>query len=225
MTSPDYAAARLHMIESQFRPSGVSDLNVLKAFATTPREMFLPPKRRFLAYSDEPVEVLPGNGGKAARALMQPLILARLMQHAELRPGQRVLDVGAGPGYTAAILAKLGCVVFAVEDSPELLASARATLAELGLEGVTIVEGALAAGAPEHQPFHVILINGGIETEPEALLSQLAEGGRLYAVCGPEREASATVFLKAGGSISRRALFDAWARPLPGFEARPEFVF
>jgi protein-L-isoaspartate(D-aspartate) O-methyltransferase len=225
MTSFDYAAARSHMIESQLRPNGVRDIPVLRAFATTPREIFIPQERRFLAYSDEAVEVAPQVGASRARYLMQPMILARILQHAALRPDDKVLVVGAATGYSAALIAKLGARVVAVEENGALLALARAALEEAGASGVDLVEGPLVEGAAGHQPFDVILLDGGTEIAPEGLFAQLKDGGRLFTVFGPERDAEATVFTKVKETVSRRALFDAGAKILPGFEAKPVFVF
>ncbi len=225
MSTFDYAAARTAMIESQLRPSGVRDVPVLRAFATTPRELFLPLERRFLAYSDEQVEIAPAKSGKPARHLMQPVILARLIQQAAVKPTDRVLNVACGTGYPAALLAQLAGTVVAVEEDGELAASARKILRELGHDNVTVIEGPLTEGAPEQAPFDMILVSGGIEVEPGRLFAQLKDGGRLFAVFGPERDGDAVVFTKAGSSVSKRPLFDAGACVLPGFEARPAFVF
>lgn len=221
----DYAASRTAMIESQLRPNGVRDIPVLRAFALTPREVFLPAERRFLAYSDEPVLLSPAKGDRPARHLMQPMILAKLLQEAELRPDDKVLDVACATGYSAALLAHLTSNVIALEEEPELAAAARKHLKDLGHENVTVVEGPLTGGAPEHQPFDVIFINGGIEVEPESLYGQLKEGGRIYTVFGPEVDGEASVFTKVNDVVSRRGLFDASACILPGFEAKPAFVF
>lgn len=225
MTSFDYAAARSHMIESQLRPNGVRDIPVLRAFATTPREVFIPQERRFLAYSDEAIEVARQMGTSRARYLMQPMVLARLLQHAALRPDDKVLVVGAATGYSAAVIARLGASVVAVEEDEALLAMARTALDQAGAASVELVKGPLVDGASGQGPFDVILLDGGTEIAPESLFAQLKDGGRLFTVFGPERDADATVFTKVQDAVSRRALFDAGAKILPGFEAKPVFVF
>lgn len=225
MTTFDYAAARTAMIESQLRPNGVRDIEVLRAFATTLRELFLPEDRRFLAYSEETVEVAARKDGRPARHLMQTMVFAKLVQHAAITPNDRVLDVGCATGYSAAILGKLARRVVALEEDKALAARAKTLMRELRMEAVEVVEGPLTAGAPEQAPFDVILASGRIEVEPESLLSQLKDGGHLFAVFGPERDSDATVFTKVNGTVSRRPLFDAGASLLPGFAAKPVFVF
>jgi protein-L-isoaspartate(D-aspartate) O-methyltransferase len=223
MSHFDFAAARTAMIESQLRPNGVREIPVLRAFATLPREIFLPEDRRFLAYSDTAIKL--GGGKERGRTLLQPTVLARLVQEAALGAKSKVLDVGSATGYSAAILSTLAGEVIAVEEDEKLAKVAERLLAERGAGNVRLVAAPLTEGAPDHRPFDVIFLNGGVEVQPKTLLAQLKDGGRLFTIFGPERDGEASEFIKVGESVSRRPLFDAAADILPGFEAKPAFVF
>lgn len=215
----DYAAARQHMIDSQIRTSKVTDERLIAALSTMPREAFLPEASRGLAYVDRPVPV--GTG----RWLTEPMILARLIQIAQLKPSDKVLVVGGGLGYAGAVLAQIAASVVMVESDSELLARARATLGRLGLRNAVLEEGLLAQGHVKLAPYDVILIDGGVEQVPLMLSDQLATDGRLVTVVLERGIGRATIMHKTGGTISRRIAFDAAAALLPGFETPARFVF
>jgi protein-L-isoaspartate(D-aspartate) O-methyltransferase len=215
----DYAAARLNMVESQIRPNRVVDGPLLEAFARLPRERFVPPQLRGRAYVDEDV---PLGGG---RCLMEPMVLARLLQVAAIEPGDIVLDVGCATGYAAAVMARLANTVVGLESDKALIAQAVQALAELGIDNVAIVEGRLTEGCPKQAPYNAILIDGGAEFVPQAILDQLAEGGRLVAVLGQGSPRRATLMERIGGTVSSRPLFEASVAPLPGFSRDPGFIF
>jgi protein-L-isoaspartate(D-aspartate) O-methyltransferase len=215
----NFAAARHNMVESQLRTNKVNDPAVLEAFDSVPREMFAPPERRSLAYVDEDLAIARG------RYLMEPMVLARLVQLAVLRPSARALDVGCGSGYSSAILARVAASVVALESEPALARQARAALAELGLGNAHVVEGELPSGWPSGAPYDAILINGMIEVLPPALIEQLAEGGRLACVQRRDGVGRATVMTKIDGVASSRVVFEAAVPPLPGFLAPAGFVF
>lgn len=216
----DYAAARLNMVEGQLRTNGITDPGVVEAFLGVPRERFVPEPLRGIAYVDEDVPL--GN----SRYLMEPLVLARLIQLAQTRPDERVLFVGAGTGYGVAILARLVGSVIAVEPDGRLAAEARRHLAVLGASNAMVVEGPLPQGHEPGAPYDVILFGGGIAEVPEAIAEQLAEGGRLVAVIKPDEQVGqATVMTRTGRMVSRRPSFDAATPLLPGLEAQPSFVF
>jgi protein-L-isoaspartate(D-aspartate) O-methyltransferase len=226
----DFEKARATMVESQLRPDKVTDRRLLAAFSTLPRERFLPPAKRQLAYSDAALEVWPSFDGGPARFLLPPVVLARLIQLASVEPGDAVLDIGCATGYSTALLAGLGRSVTAVEAEPELAAAARETLHELGIGNATVLEGDLSRGAPEAGPFDVILLNGSVTEVPDTLLAQLKEGGRLSAVVaagreGRPRQGQAFLFVKVDGEASGVPHFDANAKPLPGFALSPSFTF
>jgi len=209
-------AARLHMIDSQIRPSDVTDPQVLAAFGAVAREGYIPRAARALAYADVPVEVAPG------RFLLEPRCFAKLLQLAAITPDDRILDVGCATGYSSAVLARLGGKVIALEQDADLL---RIANDGLSLGNVTLVQGALIEGAKAEGPFDVIIVEGAIEQTPDTLLSQLAEGGRLVAVMNDGPQGKATLFLKENGGIGRRAAFDAAAPVLAGFKKMMGFVF
>ena len=212
-----FDAARLHMIDSQIRPSDVTDPQVLAAFGAVAREGYVPRAARALAYADVPVEVAQG------RFLLEPRCFAKLLQLAAIRPDDRILDVGCATGYSSAVLARLGGKVIALEQDADLL---RIATEGLSNSNVTLVQGALIEGARQEGPFNVIVVEGAIEQVPETLLSQLAEGGRLVVVMNDDGpQGKATLFLKEHGGIGRRAVFDAAAPLLAGFKKAMGFIF
>ena len=216
----DFATARSTMVESQIRTNKVTDAGVLAAFEATPRERFLPESRARVAYVDEDLEVAPG------RFLMEPMVLARLLQAAEVETGDVVLDVGCTTGYSSALLAKLAGTVVALESDPALCDRANEILQDLGIDNAVAVSGELNEGYAKQAPYNVILLGGAVAQVPEAMLSQVAEGGRLVTVMAPQPHLGQAVLIrKSAGTTSRRVLFDASVRQLPGFAAAPGFVF
>jgi protein-L-isoaspartate(D-aspartate) O-methyltransferase len=215
-----FEAARIRMIESQLQPNKVSDERVLRAFASTRRELFVPEHLRRVAYIDED---LPLGGG---RYLMEPMVAARLLQAAEVVPTDTALVVGAGTGYEAAVTGALARNVIAVEEDPELARRARAALVDHAIAVVNVVEGPLRDGYRARAPYEVILFGGAIVEVPTEIASQLAEGGRLLAVVRPENAVGrATLTTRTGGVLARRVIFDAATPALPGFSPKPAFVF
>jgi protein-L-isoaspartate(D-aspartate) O-methyltransferase len=215
----DWAEARKRMVDGQLRPNRVTESRLLAAFQDLPRHPFVPEAMRARSHADQDVP-LPGG-----RALLAPMKLARLLQFAAVRPGERVLVAAAGAGYAAALLARLGAQVSAVEDAPELLALARAALPDAA-PGLRIEAADPAAGWPERAPYDVILIEGAVPSLPEALVAQLAEGGRLVTVLRPPGSPGVAVLARrAGGAVSTLDLFDCTAPALPAFAPRPAFAF
>jgi len=209
---PDYAAARLAMIESQLRPEGVTDPAVLGAMGAVEREQFLPESTRSVAYSDRAAGL--GNG----RFLPPPAVLGQLLTQMMPERGQRALVVGAATGYSAAVLARMGLEVVALESSEELAARAR----ELGID---VVEGPLEAGWPKSAPYDQILIDGAVEAIPDAIIDQLAEGGRLGTALIDRGIARLIVGRKVGGAFGYLSLGDAGTPALPGFSRPKAFIF
>ncbi len=216
----DFAAARWNMVESQLRTNKVTDLRVLDAFENVPRELFVPEPLRGIAYIDEDVAL---GGG---RFVMEPRVLARLLQAAQPGPEDMALDLGCGSGYATAILSRLVATVVALEDDAALAEAANGTLDALEIDNAVVVEGRLAAGYPKLAPYNVILLGGAVAEIPTAIADQLAEDGRLVTVvsAGPGL-GRATLMRRDGGVISSRVLYDASLPVLPGFEAEPGFVF
>lgn len=185
-----------------------------------PREAFVPPHLRGSAYVDEDLPI--GDG----RFLMEPMVLARLVQALDITANDVALDVGCGTGYSAAVLARIATTVVAIESDSALIAKASGILSSLGVDNVVMVEGQLAAGYPCQAPYDVIFVDGAIPTVPRALFDQLAEGGRLAAVVVASGAfGKATLFAKKGGIVGGRILFDANVAPLAGFKTDAEFVF
>lgn len=216
----DYAAARLNMVEGQIKPNKVIDQALIDAMMAVPRERFVPADRRGVAYVDEDVAV---GGG---RVLMEPRVLGRLLNDARITPDSRVLIVGAGTGYSAALISRLAGKVVALEEDKTLLAAARGTLAELGAQRVIAAEGRLAEGWAAEGPYDVILVDGAVADVPAALVAQLAPGGRLLTVVDDgDRVGRAMLVSAVDGVVSQRPLFDAATATLPGFERKPAFQF
>jgi protein-L-isoaspartate(D-aspartate) O-methyltransferase len=209
---PDFRAARAAMVESQLRPQGVTDPAVLDAMGSIAREKFLPPETRPLAYVDRGVSM--GEG----RFLPAPAVLGSLLTQMTPRRGQRALIVGAGTGYSAAVLAAIGLSVTALESSAALAASARDN-------NVDVVEGPLEAGWKKGAPFDQILFDGAVEHIPDALIAQLADGGRLGAGLFDRGITRLIVGRKVGGAFGYLSLSDAGVPALPGFARPKSFTF
>lgn len=216
----DMQAARTLMVDGQVRPNKVTDPRVLEAMRRIPRERFVPPRLAFLAYSDADVPL--GRG----RVLTEPMVIARLVQAAAARPGERALVVAAGSGYGAALLAACGASVTALEDDPDLLALARAALPESGA-GVTLVAGPIAAGWPDGAPYDIVLIDGAVEDIPDAIVAQVrAQGGRLVAIrTVAGRVGQAVLGEPTADGLAVQPLFDCATALLPAMRRTPGFAF
>jgi len=217
----DFAAARRNMVDGQVRPADVSDLRVIAAMLEVPREQFVAPALAGLAYLDFDVPV--GGGDKPARRLIKPMVLAKLIQAADLKATDRVLDVGCVTGYAAALLARIAGEVVALEQDAALAEAARATLSPL--PNVGVVSGPLIEGWAQGAPYDAILLEGATELALDTLLRQLKDGGRLVCVLGAGPGAKATLYRRSGEEFGARTLFDAAAPVLPGFVKPPEFAF
>lgn len=221
----DYSAARRNMVESQIRPNEVTDSRLLRAMLEVPREQFVPVALRPLAYMEN--EVVVGQGGALhnERRLLAPMPQARLIQLAEIAPGDLVLDIGCATGYSTAVLARMAESVVGLECDPALAESASQTLTQLEIDNAAVVTGPLREGYAAEGPFDAVVINGSVPEVPDELLKQLKDGGRLVAMISDNDFGQATLFRKAGGRISHRGEFDAGAPPIPGFEKEKTFIF
>jgi protein-L-isoaspartate(D-aspartate) O-methyltransferase len=215
----DAAAARRHMVDGQIRTADVTNPSLIAAVEAVPRELFVPPALAAQAYIDGDIPL--GKG----RALLKPMVLAKLIQNVELRAGEHVLDVGCGAGYSAAVLAHMGAAVVALEEDADLAAQAKAALASAGAGKVSLVTGPLLKGWPAAAPYDLILLDGATEIVPAELGRQLKPLGRLAAIFGQGPGAKATIYRPAEGGLVGRPIFDAGAPLLPGFAAQPTFVF
>src|SRR5471032_837549 len=210
-------SARFNMVEAQIRSSNVTDPRILAAMNAVAREKFVPSAARALAYSDVPVGIAQG------RYLLDPRSFAKLLQLAQIKAEDRVLDVGCGTGYSAAVLARLAAEVVALEQDADLVRIASELLAT-AVGKVEVVQGGLIEGVKGQAPFDVIFVNGAIEEVPETLLSQLAEGGRLVTVI-KDGQSRAWLFLKQNGQVGKRPDFDADVPLLAGFKKAMGFIF
>lgn len=215
----DFGAARQFMVDGQIRTNKVTDERLIEALVSIPREDFVPAAVRSRAYIDDDLPV--GNG----RYLMEPMVLARLIQALHVQPGEKVLIVGAAGGYSAALLARLGASVVALEDVPALVETARGSLAGLHL---VLANGPLPGGYAQGGPYAAILVEGSVGEVPGSLLDQLKVGGRLATVLREDNVTVGRAVLMTrgeGGSVGTRILFDANTPLLPGFEPVPTFAF
>ena len=219
MMSTDFAGLRTKMVDGQVRTTDVTSLDLLDALLAVPREEFVPAARKSLAYIDEDLEIAP------ARYLMEPSPFARLVQLAAIKPGDFVLDIGAGTGYSSAVLSKLAGAVVALEEDAALAARAQGVLSNLGYDTVAVVEGPLREGYAAQGPYDVILIEGAVQSVPDEIIAQLKDDGRLVVVEGVGNAGVARLYVKQGGVTSPRRAFNAAVRPLPGFHSAPAFEF
>jgi protein-L-isoaspartate(D-aspartate) O-methyltransferase len=216
MTEQNFEHMRRAMIASQLRTTGVNDPRVLEAMGEVPRERFVPAERRALAYADALVPLKPG------RDLNPPMALGRLLTEARPQRGEKAMVIGAATGYAAAVTARLVGSLVAVEEDAELAAIARAALEG---SGARLVEGPLAKGWKKGAPYDLILIDGAVETVPEALIAQLADGGRLAAGIVEQGVTRLALGRKAGEGFGMAAFADAAAAVLPGFARPRAFIF
>lgn len=215
----DHARARANMVTNQLRPNRVEDPRLLDAMATVPRERFLPKALRGVAYADEDLPVPDGYW------LIEPLVLARLIQAAEVQDSDVILVVGCATGYAGAVLARLAATVILLAPSA-VAATVEALLDDLGVDNVVVTAtDEPAAGHPSQAPFDVIVVVGSVPEVPPALLEQIGEGGRIAVVISEGRVGKIMVLTRLHGVIGRREVFDAQTPPCPGLDASPGFTF
>ncbi len=217
-----YNLAREAMIDSQIHPMGVVSEPLLNAFGIVPREDFVPEHQKGICYCDEDIEISKG------RYLMEPAVLARLIQAAKPKESDVALTIGSGAGYHAAILSQLVSTVVALDEDRVLLEQAQSVWDKLSYSNIVAVIGPLIEGAPKNAPYDFILFNGAVCGVPEDIKNQMAVGGRLLAlVKGAQNTAAKATLIQhiSEGQFSDRVLFDAGTPYLQGFEPTKEFVF
>jgi len=224
----DFARARRTMVDGQVRTADVTDLRIIAALLEVPREAYVPADRLAMAYLD--VDVPVGRGSRegardGGRALLKPMVFAKLIQAAGIGETDHVLDLGCLTGYSAAVLARLAGSVVALEEDVALARSAGEALAHTGAMNLSVVSGPLRGGWATGAPYDVIIVEGAAEVVPDSLLSQLKEGGRLVCVVGRAPMGKAMIYRMAGGHATAQPLFDAAAPLLPGFVKPAAFVF
>jgi protein-L-isoaspartate(D-aspartate) O-methyltransferase len=218
-TMPDYVTQRINMVDSQILANGITEDPFLEAFRAVPRERFVPTNRRSTAYADAEIEVVHG------RWLLAPMTFAKLMVLAEIEPSDTVLDVGCATGYSTAVLSHVSQRVIGLEQDADLVRIAEGLLQESGARNAGVSQGAFPDGNRANAPYNVIIIEGAFEQQPEQLLAQLAEGGRLVGIHRNGNGAHAVLYLKEPGRVGRRIGFDASAPVLNGFRQPAGFVF
>jgi protein-L-isoaspartate(D-aspartate) O-methyltransferase len=215
----DYAARRRTMVDTQVRPSDVTKYPIIEAMLAVPRELFVPTGRREAAYIGENLQIAP------SRVILEPRTLAKMLDALDVRDDELVLDLGAGLGYSAAVLARLAEAVVAVEEDEAMAAEAEASLVEVGADNVAVVHAPLADGAARHGPYDVILVEGAVEELPETITSQLKDGGRIACIFVDGHLGICRIGYRIDGVVSWRDAFNASAPVLPGFARQPDFVF
>ena len=194
----DYRRSRLKMVRENLIRRGITDDPVLNAFRSVPRERFVWGPDRSKAYADQALRIACG------QTISQPYMVAIMLQHLSVGPGEKVLEIGTGSGYQTALLSALGARVFSVERIPELAESAIRRLAELGYRGIHIFQADGTLGLPDEAPFDAVIVSAGAPEFPEILAGQLAEGGRLVAPVGGRSEQELIIAVRRDGKIIRR---------------------
>lgn len=214
----EFATRRVMMVDTQVRPSDVTKFPIIAAMLSVPRETFVPDNKREAAYMGENLTLAPG------RVVLEPRTLAKLLDALDIQPTELVLDVGCGLGYSAAVMARLAETVVAVEEDESLAADALRILSEEGVDNAVVIAGKLVEGSAKCAPYDVIVIEGGVEDIPAAILAQLKDGGRIGALFMENSVGTARIGYKAAGQISWRSVFNAAAPVLPGFAKPRSFV-
>jgi protein-L-isoaspartate(D-aspartate) O-methyltransferase len=216
----DTVTARRMMVDGQVRTADVTNLDLIAAMLAVPRELFVPPALAGQAYLDGDIPL------GAGRSLLKPMVLAKLIQGAQVSATDHVLDVGCGTGYSSAVLSRLVGSVVALEEDATLARRAQEALsAGGGVANVTVTTGPLTAGWPAAAPYDLILLDGATEIAPEVLGRQLKPEGRMACVLGRAPTGRAMIYRMIEGHLVGRPIFDAAAPVLPGFAAPPTFVF
>jgi protein-L-isoaspartate(D-aspartate) O-methyltransferase len=215
----DFEEQREMMVDGQVRPSDVTKYPVIAAMRAVPRELYVPAELRTLAYMGDNLPLAPG------RVLLAPRTFAMMLDRLAIGQGDLVLDIGAGYGYSAAVIARIAQAVVAVEEDAGMAAEATRLLAEEQVDNAVLAPGALTEGDPRNGPYDAIVIEGGVERVPAAILDQLRPGGRIAAPMLADGVGSVRIGYRAAGGVSWRFAFHAAAPVMPGFSAAPEFQF
>ena len=213
----DYSARRTMMVDTQVRPSDVTKFPIIDAMLSTPRENYVPAGLREAAYIGENLDI----GG---RVMLDPRTLAKMLDALMIDTSDVVLDVGCGLGYSTALLARMAQFVAAIEDDEDRANEAQQILSEDGIDNAAVMSGPMSAGVPKSGPYDIILIQGAVETVPDALLEQLRDGGRIAAIFAEGALGTVRVGHKIEGQVSWRYAFNASAPLLPGFEKTSSFA-
>lgn len=220
----NFGVLRENMVESQVRPNDVTDRRIIRAMSSIERELFVPSSMRPLAYMEGEIEVRPASDSGPARAMLSPMVLAKLTQLAEIEKSDLLLDIGCSNGYSTALFARLSDSVVGLECDERLAKEAGERLGQLNVDNAAIVTGPLQSGYPSEGPYDVIFLNGSVPELPMTLVDQLKEGGRLVTIVGSRVQGRAVRILRTGGEPALFWSFDASAPELPGFVRKPAFA-
>lgn len=214
----DYTSRRTMMVDTQVRPSDVTKFPIIDAMLSVPREAFVPDGKREAAYVGENLDI---GGG---RFMLEPRTLAKMLEVLDIQPTHVGLDIACGLGYSTAVLAQMCDFVVAVEDDDSRAQEAQAILSEQGIDNAAVMAGALNEGSQKSGPYDIIVVQGGVEDVPEAVLAQLREGGRIACVFAEDTLGVVRVGHKIDGAVNWRFAFNASAPVLPGFEKSAVFA-
>ena len=217
----DFSQARRAMVDGQLRTADVTRTDILDIFSAIPRELFVDPSEKAVAYADRAVL----SGGGAGRKILSAMNLARMIQATEIKPGDRVLDVAGGAGYSTALMTGLGGQVTLLEDHAERCVVASDILKRLNIPEADVQQGELTTGHDQGAPYDIILMNGRCEQIPQSLFQQLKEGGRLVAIVGNAVASEVRVYTLSDGSVGEKRLMSASGSLLSGFIQVSGFVF
>jgi protein-L-isoaspartate(D-aspartate) O-methyltransferase len=200
------------MVDTQVRPSDVTKFPIIEAMLSVPREDFVPASQREAAYMGENIELSDN------RVILEPRTLAKMLDVLDIGQDELVLDIGAGYGYSSAVIAHMAQAVVALEEDNAMVEEAKDALVAANADNVVIEHGSLVAGAAEHGPYDVIIIQGGVSHLPQAIISQLKEGGRIACLFMEDALGEVRIGYKMDEHISWRRSFNAGAPVLNGFE-------
>jgi protein-L-isoaspartate(D-aspartate) O-methyltransferase len=225
LSDDDFFRARQNMVDGQVRTNKATNTKLIAALREIPREMFVRPDQRGIAYIDEDIAIAPN------RFLVEPMVFARLVQEAGIKETDRILDIGCASGYSTAVLAKLAAHVTGIEENPTLARMAVENFTALGIDNVKIVVAPMMLAHPVSVPYDVIIVNGALDAIPRTLAAQLKDGGKLLMVLRPKTDPAlqmmgkAMIYEKMNGQISGRALFDAGTPYIALINTEQKFVF
>lgn len=214
----DFASLRRMMVDTQVRPSDVTKFPIIEALLSVPREAFVPDGRRETAYVGENIDL------GAGRVVLEPRTLAKMLDALDLQSDEMVLDIGCGLGYSSAVIARMVEAVVAVEQDAQMATDAQAALTGFGADNAAVIEAPLAEGAAKHGPYDVIILQGSVEHLPDAIVSQLKEGGRIAALFSEGSLGVCRIGYKIDGEVNWRFAFNAGAPVLPGYERHSAFA-
>lgn len=221
----DFQKARRQMVDCQIRPNDITDFDVIDAFSSVPREMFVPQSKKQIAYIDKDLMIDNSDSDNEGRFLMQATPFAKMVTAAAIKPNDLVLCVGSGCGYGAAIIAKLAGSVVAIDDNQSLVDRASETINVLEIDNLAIIYGDLEKGCPGEAPFDVIVIEGAIDSVPDALFEQLRNNGRLVCVIGEGLSSTICTYLKQDDDISLIKSGNVSVPRLRAFKMKDRFTF